>query len=64
MEINYQYKMTISNKAEAVDAIMHMCDNCDNFFLCTGAMSSKCNEVKEKIKEEFTKSECQKGKTI
>ena len=32
MEINYPYKMTISNKAEAVDAIMHMCDNCDNFF--------------------------------
>lgn len=53
MKIDYPYEMTISNRKEAIGAIMHMCDNCNNFFYCTGAMSEKCNQVKENIKKEF-----------
>ena len=53
MKIDYPYEMTISNRQEAIGAIMHMCDNCNNFFYCTGAMSEKCNQVKENIKKEF-----------
>ena len=54
MKIDYPYEMTISNKNEARNAIINMCNNCDNFFYCTGAMSKKCNQVKENIKKEFS----------
>lgn len=49
LQINYPYRIKINSIESAVYIIKNMCNNCENFMMCTGEMAEKCNLVKETI---------------
>lgn len=55
MEFDYPYRIEIYTKKEAIYTIKNMCKICHRFYWCSGAMSKKCNEIKDKNREEFSK---------
>ena len=53
IEVNFPYHIGINNQNDAKRVIFHLCDECDRRYDCSGANSSKCNKLKEKIVRKF-----------
>lgn len=51
LTLDYPKRMLITNAKKAQDAILHMCDDCVHRTDCSGSRASRCNAVKEQIKD-------------
>ena len=53
IEVDFPYHISINNQNDAKRVILHLCDECDRRYDCSGANSSNCNKLKEKIVRKF-----------